>query len=68
MRSAIRVDKQMVPKRVVIAWLNAAATISLEVGEGTIFRWKYHWDTVAAVVDLWTPVITESVQMYISTK
>jgi hypothetical protein len=42
MRSAIRVDRQIVPKRVVIARLNAAATISLEVGEGTTFRWKYH--------------------------
>jgi hypothetical protein len=68
MRSAIRVDRQIVPKRVVIAWLNAAATISLEVGEGTTFRWKYHWDTVAAVVDLWMPPMTESVQMYINTK
>ena len=68
MTSAIRVDKLIVPKRVVVECPNAAVTISLEVGEGTAFRWKYHWETVAAVVALWIPLMTDNVQMYIRTK
>lgn len=67
-RRARRVERQIVPKRVVVAWLNAAMTTSLEVGAGMLLRWKYHCDTVAAVVDRWIPLMTERVQMYISTK
>jgi len=65
---ASNVDKLMVPKRVVVACVKAADTISLDVGVGTTLRWKYHCDTVAAVVDLWIPLMTDNVQMYISTK
>ena len=41
-RSAMRVDKQIVPNRVVIEWLKAAVTTSLDVGAGITLRWKYH--------------------------
>jgi hypothetical protein len=67
-RRARRVERQIVPKRVVVAWLNAARTTSRDVGAGLALRWKYHCDTVAAVVERWIPLITERVQMYISTK
>lgn len=66
--SAMSVERLMVPKRVVVAWFNAAATISREEGAGTVLRWKYHCETVAAVVARWIPLIIEMVQMNISTK
>lgn len=50
MPSARRVDKLIDPKMVVAEWWRAAQTISLEDGDGTALRWKYHCDTVAAVV------------------
>jgi hypothetical protein len=50
MRRPSNEDKQTVPKSVVVACTTAAVTISLELGEGSTFRWKYHWETVAAVV------------------
>ena len=56
------------PKRVVVAWLNAARTTSREVGAGMALRWKYHCDTVAAVVERWIPLIMERVQIYMRTK
>lgn len=48
--SARRVDRQIVPKRVVVAWEKAALITWRDVGAGTERRWKYHCDTVAAVV------------------
>jgi hypothetical protein len=53
---------------VVIACPRAAETISLEDVAGTALRWKYHWDTVAAVVLRCTPEMIDSVQMYMRTK
>lgn len=50
--NAISVERLTVPKSVVVEWLSAAMTISLDDGEGTAFRWKYHCETVAAVVAL----------------
>ena len=68
MRRANSVDRQTVPKRVAVAWLNADITTSLEVGAGMTLRWNYHCDTVAAVVERWIPLMTERVHMYMSTK
>lgn len=48
--NASKVDKLMVPKIVVSACPRAADTTSVDDGAGTAFRWKYHCDTVAAVV------------------
>lgn len=56
------VERQMVPKRVLVEWLNAACTTCREVGAGTVRRWKYHWLTVAAVVARWMPAPIASVQ------
>src|SRR5271169_4724697 len=61
-------ERQMVPNSVVIACIKAAITIALEVGDGSAFRWKYHCDTVAAVVARWIPLMTESVQIYMTIK
>lgn len=68
MSTARNEERQIVPNSVVIACTNAVITIALDVGEGSTFRWKYHCDTVAAVVALWTPLMTESVQTYITIK
>jgi len=68
MSRASRVEKHIVPKRVVVAWLKAAVTITRDVGAGITFLWKYHCETTAAVVALWIPLITERVQMYVKTK
>ena len=65
---ASSVEKDIVPKSVVVEWPKAAVTTSLEDGEGTIFRWKYHCETVAAVVARCMPLMIESVHMYINTK
>ena len=61
-RRARRVEKQMVPKEVVVAWESAAEMTWREVGAGTERRWKYHWLTVAAVVARWMPAPTANVQ------
>jgi hypothetical protein len=53
---------------VVMACPRAAETTSREEAAGTWLRWKYHWDTVAAVVLRWTPEMMDKVQMYIRTK
>src|SRR5271156_6237646 len=68
MSSARNEERQIVPNSVVIACTKAAITIALEVGEGSAFLWKYHCDTVAAVVARWIPLMTESVQIYITIK
>jgi len=38
MRRASSVDRQIVPKRVLVEWLNAACTTWREVGAGTVKR------------------------------
>jgi len=50
MSNARKVDMEMVPKSVVVAWKNADLTVSCEATIGYWLRWKYHWDTVAPVV------------------
>ena len=61
------VDSQILPKMEVEAWLTAARTISRDGAAGPAFRWKYHCETVAAVVALWTALMTESVHRYMKT-
>ena len=48
--SARMVEKQIVPKIVVVAWVTAARMTAWDEGAGMERRWKYHWETVAAVV------------------
>jgi len=50
MSNAKKVDIEIVPKSVVVAWKNADLTVSCEETTGNWLRWKYHCDTVAPVV------------------
>jgi len=68
MSKASSVEKEIVPKMVVVAWEKAAETTSRDGIFGLALRWKYHCETVAAVVERWMPLIIERVQMYMSTK
>ena len=60
--SEIKVERQMVPAMVYEACVNEACTTVEAGGVGVVFRWKYHWETVAAVVARCTPAITPRVQ------
>ena len=62
------VERAMVPKRVVRAWVRAAWTMVRLVGAGTASRWKYHCETVAEVTDRWMPKIMAMVQRYMRMK
>jgi len=66
--SASNVERAIVPKRVVVECWKAAITTSLDEGEGTTLRWKYHCETVAAVVALWSPLTIERDHIYMRTK
>lgn len=57
-----KVERQMVPSMGPVACMNEARTTVVDDGAGTLKRWKYHCETVAAVVALCTPAITPSVQ------
>lgn len=48
--------------------MSAAPTTSREERTGVALRWKYHCETVAAVVERWIPLIIERVQIYMRTK
>jgi hypothetical protein len=49
---ATSVEKQIVPKRVVVEWWRAADIMAFEEVVGIACLWKYHWETVAADVAL----------------
>lgn len=48
--------RAMGPKRVVVLWDRAAETMEMLEVLGRVWRWKYHWETVAAEVAL--PVVS----------
>lgn len=68
MRRLRPVERAMVPKRVVRAWVVAAWTMVRFVGAGMASRWKYHCDTVAEVTERWIPKIMAIVHRYIRMK